>query len=378
MLDIKSFLREMLTDAAQSVVSHDELEAFLMPWISARINPATADFKQLRKHLQAQFDDGDLMDLAAAEMTAVWMTELPQPRGRIEGMALLEWLSDRGIMSARYNLAVKMLDMKSKPAVCAKAFRHLQSVVQAPDIDDRLRGMAHYSIGGCYMESRGVSWNAMKAINHLRKAADLGHADAAFLMGLAHDEKLSQTGPRLAKADPERAAHYYEMACNAGSLKGKTNLGILHICLKFPGADQDRGRQLLRESFSAGDSVAGEVLRRFDSLTESEKRGEASPPPDDPKKRADADLERILHHCYLNGRPSDADFLAMSPEEVNEQVVDHAVVTGLLNLIIRVRSAGYLKNENDFMQVLRRLETPRDRRALAEDRAFWRRCGLPI
>lgn len=378
MLDIKSFLREMLTDAAHSVVSHDELEAFLMPWISSRINPVTADFKQLRKHLQAQFQDGDLTELAAAEMTAVWMTELPQPRGRIEGMALLEWLSERGIMSARYNLAIKMLDMKSKPAVCATAFRHLQSVIQAPDIDDLLRGMAHYSIGGCYMESRGVSWNAMKALNHLRKAADLGHADAAFLMGLAYDEKVSLTGPRLAKADPERAAHYYEMACKAGSLKGKTNLGILHICMKFPGADQDRGRQLLRESFSAGDSVAGDALRRFDSMTESEKRGAASSPTDEPRRRADADAERILHHCYINGRTDAADFLAMSPKEQNEHIVDHAVVNGLLNLIIRVRGAGYLQNENDFMQVLRRLETPRDRRSLAEDGAFWRRCGLPI
>lgn len=378
MFDIHAFLRDLNKNPPTGAnVDVNDLDSVWMPLISAKINASTVDFKALRRGLQDQCEDGGPEDLAVAEMIAVWMSEVPQSRGRAEGLALLAWLDQHGLMSARYNLAVKQLQMRSKPAMVASGLRLLRSVVDAPGINDRLRGMAHYSLGSCNREAIGVPWSESKALSHFRKAADLGHADAAFQMGLAYDEKLN--GKRFLPVDSNRAAHYYEIGSTAGSVKARTNLGVLHMALAFEGADRDRGRQLLRDAFSEGDATAGDALRLFEAAIEEEQRRTNSSGAKPPASRQpDGDMARILHHCYVRGQPTVADLDAMAPDDVTAYVIDHHIVNGLLNLIIRVRADGYLRTEQEFAQILHRLETPEDRRALAEDVALWRRFGLPV
>lgn len=353
-------LQELFQTFNQLEVMDEDLDDVLMCILSEKINAAAVDFRALGDSILDQCETGDPAMLNIAEMISLWMIEQDRP-GSIEmGLDLLDWLSDQGELSARFNLVVSRMQFPALVVYATEDFLLLETVLNDASITPRLKSMTHYTLGSCYREGHGTETDERKAYEHFDAAAQLGHADAAFQMGLAYDTK-SFAVQRM-EPDPEKAAIYYAMADRAGSLKGRTNLGVLHMGNRIKSADQAHGRQLLQSAFRDGDVEAGRALQMLD---------------DDPHevlakmRKRESDLERINHHCGRN-RPSLDRCAERDPLVEN---IDENIIACLVDVVMHLRAGGGLSDEKVFLSVLKRMETPNDRMELMLDHAFWVRLG---
>lgn len=191
---------------------------------------------------------------------------------REHGTGLLVELAEAGFNLARYNLAVQQA---GNPSEQSSAFEMMTAVAETESSDKYLKGLALTGVGECYERGRGVAPDVVKAHEYYERAAEYGVAEAAFNVGLYHDEKAYARvrGP----VDLEKAARYYKRGAELGDVPSMTNLGILYATQSLGADKAEEGRELLRRASKKGDVEADRVLR---ALGSSDGLGAASPAAD--------------------------------------------------------------------------------------------------
>lgn len=187
---------------------------------------------------------------------------------RKEGTRGLIDLAAAGVNLARYNLA---LIRKSIPSEHASVFELMSAVAETETSDRYLKGLAITEVGECYLFARGVDRDIAKAHELFERAAEYDVAEAAFNVGLYHDDK--KYDPYRGPVDLEKAAKYYQRGADLGHVPSMTHLGMLFAMHRLGSEKAEAGSQLLKRASAAGDSVAKTVLGvigRIEALSASE------------------------------------------------------------------------------------------------------------
>lgn len=192
---------------------------------------------------------------------ALAMQRKRDERVREEGARGLSDLADAGVNLARYNLA---LIRQATPSLHASVFELMSVVAETETSDPYLKGLAIVGTGECYLFARGVERDVAKAHELFERAADYKVAEAAFNVGLYHDDKEydSYRGP----VDLEKAAKYYQLGVDLGHVPSMTHLGMLFAMHRLGAEKAEAGWELLKRASAAGDSVAEEVLGVIGSI----------------------------------------------------------------------------------------------------------------
>lgn len=212
---------------------------------------------------ETQKDDPLLPQLF--ESIAIWMLSWEKADATENGIKVLQYLSAQKIPSAIFNLAMEYIKGTSIRADHELANRMLKQALAAERGNNRLRSMILTVMADSHRDGRGCVQDREAAHKIYCEAAELGSADAAFNAGLMFDSK----DPNVLPKDLARAAHYYELGMNLSgeaAVHCRTNLGVLHMGLAFPGANYERGRQLLLVSHAMGDAKAKSAIDMFDAL----------------------------------------------------------------------------------------------------------------
>jgi hypothetical protein len=109
-------------------------------------------------------------------------------------------------------------------------------VAETEHADPYLKGLALKGLGDCYVDARGVTADAAKGHRLYEDAAECGVAEAAFNVGLYHDDKDFNFHP--GPVDFPKAAAFYMKAVDLGYVPAMTNLGLLYVAgdVKEPAA----------------------------------------------------------------------------------------------------------------------------------------------
>jgi TPR repeat protein len=180
---------------------------------------------------------------------------------REQGTRGLTELAAAGVNLARYNLA---LHRKSNRSQHASVFELMSVVAETEIADLHLKGLGITGVGECYLFARGVERDVARAHELFERAADYGVAEAAFHVGLYHDDKAYD--PYRGPIDFEKAARYYQRGVELGDVPSMTHLGILLAMHRLGSEKADRGWGLLERASAAGDSVAKNVLSMIGSI----------------------------------------------------------------------------------------------------------------
>lgn len=180
---------------------------------------------------------------------------------REQGTRGLNQLAAAGVNLARYNLA---LHQRSTPSQHASVFELMNAVADSETSDAYLKGLAIVGVGECYLFGRGVEPNLGKAHELFERAAEYGVAEAAFHVGLYHDEK--KYDPYRGPIDFNKAARYYQRGADLGHVPCMTHLGILYATGRLGADKAEAGWELLQRASAAGDSVADKVLSTLGSI----------------------------------------------------------------------------------------------------------------
>jgi TPR repeat protein len=180
---------------------------------------------------------------------------------REQGTRGLVELADAGVNLARYNLAVQRT---ATPEQQSSAFELMSIVAATETADTYLKGLALAGMGECYENGHGVERDEAKAHEYFEQAAEYGVAEAAFNVGLYHDDKAYARvrGP----VDLEKAARYYERGAALGDVPCMTNLGILYATHRLGDDKAAQGRELLEQASAKGDHVARQVIGALGSI----------------------------------------------------------------------------------------------------------------
>ena len=79
-----------------------------------------------------------------------------------------------------------------------------------------------YELGDAYMNGKGVERNKELGVEHVRRAADKGHADAQYKLGFAYDWGYG------VEKDLEEAAKWYHKAAEQGHADAHYALGLAY------------------------------------------------------------------------------------------------------------------------------------------------------
>lgn len=206
-----------------------------------------------RSNVKSVFPGRVASKLELANVTTVMMRHR-DARVRAAGARGLLQLADAGINIARYNVALQHLSGEHRVPDFQKAIHLLTALAETEHADPYLKGLALKGLGDCYVEARGVTADAAKGQQLYEDAAECGVAEAAFNVGLYHDDKdfNSHPGP----VDYPKAAAFYMKAVDLGYIPAMTNLGLLYVAghVKEPAADYGWG--LLSRAAALGDDVA--------------------------------------------------------------------------------------------------------------------------
>lgn len=208
-----------------------------------------------RRALPGAFFDAMVVPLALA------MQRKSDKGLREQGTRGLVELADAGVNLARYNLAVQRT---GTPKQQSSAFELMSIVAETETADTYLKGLALAGLGECYENGHGVEPDVAKAHEYFEQAAECGVAEAAFNVGLYHDEKAYARvrGP----VDLEKAARYYERGVQLGDVRCMTNLGILYATRRLGDEKAAEGRDLLKQAAGKGDHVARQVIGALGSI----------------------------------------------------------------------------------------------------------------
>jgi TPR repeat protein len=180
---------------------------------------------------------------------------------REEGARGLRDLADAGVNLARYNLA---LIRQASASLHASVFELMSVVAETETTDPYLKGLAIAGTGECYLLARGVERDVAKAHELFERAAEYEVAEAAFNVGLYHDDK--EYDPYRGPVDLDKAAKYYQLGVDLGHVPSMTHLGMLFAMHRFGPEKAEAGWELLKRASAAGDSVAMEVLNVIGSI----------------------------------------------------------------------------------------------------------------
>lgn len=190
---------------------------------------------------------------------------------REQGTRGLIELADAGVNIARYNVALLHLSGEHRAPSFKKAIRLLRAVVATEQADPCLKGLALKGLGDCHVDGRGLARDAAKGHRLYEYAAAYGVAEAAFNVGVYHDDK-NFTSPR-GPVDLPKAATFYLKAVDRGYVPAMTNLGVLYVAglVKEPAADY--GWELLSRAADLGDDVAATATSRLEPSRVPARRG---------------------------------------------------------------------------------------------------------
>lgn len=182
---------------------------------------------------------------------------------REQGTRGLHELAATGSNLARYNLAVQQIADGSQQA---SGFELMSAVANSETKDLYLKGLATAGVGECFLHGRGVERDIGKAHELFEKAAELNVAEAAFNVGLYHDDRRYDPyrGPvDCGPVDLRTAARYYKMGADLGHVPSVTKLGILYAARRAEPPSQHAGWELLERAAALGDAVAANAIREI-------------------------------------------------------------------------------------------------------------------
>lgn len=157
---------------------------------------------------------------AGHEKSQVWMAhwhERQDPPDYTEALRYFRDAAARGDADGQYGVARLNLDRLVRTSNAQEGLRNLQLAVSAN------HPAAHFRIGKMY-GSGALGGGPPRALDHFQRAANLGHADAMYELGLAHYHGT----PPLRKS-PATAAHWWRRASLAGHLESQYAFALLHL-----------------------------------------------------------------------------------------------------------------------------------------------------
>lgn len=162
----------------------------------------------LRSNAEGVFH-GQVSEVELTNLTRLMMRH-QDARVRAAGERGLLQLADAGVNIALYNVALRHLSGQHHAPSFKKAIRLLRAVIATEKADPYLKGLALKGLGDCHVEGRGVAKDPAKGHQLYERAAAYGVAEAAFNVGLYHDDKNFTTdrGP----VDFPKAATFYMKA----------------------------------------------------------------------------------------------------------------------------------------------------------------------
>lgn len=120
----------------------------------------------------------------------------------------------------------------------ASAGASIDSISPNPDFE--------YELGKKNLHGRGVEKDPEKALEHFKKAADLGHIEAPGAIGYFYSVGL------VVEKDEAKAAECFQKGSEKGSALAKFNLGRFHLDGKGGLNGTEKGLALMDESASLG------------------------------------------------------------------------------------------------------------------------------
>jgi TPR repeat protein len=180
---------------------------------------------------------------------------------REQGTCGLIELAAAGVNLAKYNLA---LQRQSTPSEHASVFELMRAVADTETADTYLKGLAITGLGECYLFGHGVERDAATAHELFERGAEYGVGEAAFHVGLYHDDK--EYDPYRGPVDFEKAARYYQRGAELGHVPSMTHLGILFATHRLGADKAEAAWNLLERASAAGDDVAQNVLNVLGSI----------------------------------------------------------------------------------------------------------------
>lgn len=186
---------------------------------------------------------------------ALWMVGKNTILAKQLGVNLLKQLSEKGNLSATYNYGVIQLEGKLLSGQSVQGIQNILNVINNSTCNT-LKGMAYIVYGDMLVVGRAVEVNHLLAREMYIKGAEAGNGNSAYKAGLMFQGEAILT----IDADLNKAAHYYKIGMEHGSLEAQTNLGIMHLSQNFIGKDFDEGLLLIKKSAQEGDRVAKDAL----------------------------------------------------------------------------------------------------------------------
>jgi len=113
---------------------------------------------------------------------------------------------------------------------------------------------AEYNLGVMYFKGQGVSPDPQKGVEYFRKAAERGHANAAFLLGNLYDK--GDVVPR----DLPTAAKWYRKAADKGHIEAQFNIGMMYVNGEGVEKSPQEASKWLKKAASKGHPRAGKML----------------------------------------------------------------------------------------------------------------------
>jgi TPR repeat protein len=117
-------------------------------------------------------------------------------------------------------------------------------IPRVPAVD--ATSVSEYDEGRKSLHGRGVEKNPEKALEHFRKAAELGHIEAPGAIGYFYFVGL------VVEKDEAKAAECFQKGSDKGSALAKFNLGRFHLDGKGGLSGTETGLALMEESASLG------------------------------------------------------------------------------------------------------------------------------
>ena len=176
--------------------------------------------------------------------------------------------ADQGHCAAAYNLGLQLYKLQ-KFAEAASYYR------RAAILNDK---DAQFNLGVMYEQGRGVPHSLKHACKLYIKAANRGHAEACFYMGLKYQDGCKTSGTKrkpgavIVKQDVKQAIRYFRVAAEKGIVDAAVNIGVIykHANLIEGGAEggQDPRKALrwFKKAAARGDAKAAEMVEELKYL----------------------------------------------------------------------------------------------------------------
>lgn len=361
------FTLDHLLKSLQAITSESTCDSdTVIGALNELIDPRTANFSHLSSSTKefCNARGGRLDELGA--VTAHWMVELDTRDSKQEGISLLRWLDARGCLAARYQLAQAFLTSRDA-AVHAQAVPMMEELLAHPGCHPDLRRSLHASLASCHGTGRGTPESPKKAIEHLKQGASMGDPSCALSLGSLYDQKPESQ--RLLPLDYAMAAHYYQIAADAGCLHSLSALANLHLAGFCPEACHALGRSMMQEAYSKGLSVAGSTLKLISEYAERMPLDQACREVARWMMAGKAQAMAIMERMNL---PKGLD-LTSQEACANPEIV---FAVQMMEVITALRISGPLQNDDHFSSVLERVSTHQDRKLLSNDKDFWIQVGV--